>query len=176
MTAKLAKNLKIRAVHHQHKRNVLKPVDERLMDYDGSDTAQDKVKRITITLNEKLAALKALDESILAAIDEGKLEAEMEESEEFRARSYGALLQKCENSHGKQESPQGSQGGSVSSSSSVHARLPKLHMKRFTGDPQTWQTFWDSFSSAVHRNTSLKSFRWPSPKFYHWITIKGTEL
>ena len=38
------------------------------MDYDGSDTSKDQVKGITITLNEKLAILKALDESILAAI------------------------------------------------------------------------------------------------------------
>ena len=46
------------------------------MDYDGSDTAKDKVKRIIITimLNEKLATLNALDESILAAIVVGSLE------------------------------------------------------------------------------------------------------
>ena len=101
-------------------------VAELLMDYDGSDTTKDKLKWITITLNEKLATLKALDESILAAIDKGNLEPEIEESEEFRARIYGALvnLQKCENSHGKQESPQGSQGGSVPSSSSNGAKLP----------------------------------------------------
>ena len=93
----------------------------------------------------------------MAAIDEGNLEPEIEESEEFRARIHGALvkLQKCENSHGKQESPQGSQGGSVPSSSSNGAKLPKLHIKRFAGDPKNWQTFWGSFSSAVHKNASL---------------------
>ena len=157
MPGKLAKNLKIRAAHRLHTRKVLASVDELLMDYDGSDTTKDKIKRITITLNEKLATLKALDESILAAIDEGNLEPEIEESEEFRARIHGALvkLQKCENSHGKQESPQGSQGGSVPSSSSNGAKLPKLHIKRFAGDPKNWQTFWDSFSSAVHKNASL---------------------
>ena len=41
------------------------------MDYDGSNTTKDKIKRITITFNEKLATLKALDELILVAIDEG---------------------------------------------------------------------------------------------------------
>lgn len=40
------------------------------MDYDGSDTSKDQVKGITITLNEKLATLKALEESTLAVIDE----------------------------------------------------------------------------------------------------------
>ena len=62
------------------------------MDYDGSDTTKDKIKRITTTVNEKLATFKALDESILAAIDEGNLELEIEESEEFRARIHGALV------------------------------------------------------------------------------------
>ena len=52
----------------------LASVDELLMDYDESDITKDKIKRITITLNEKLATLKALDESILAAIDKGNLE------------------------------------------------------------------------------------------------------
>ena len=68
------------------------------MDYNGSDTTKDKIKRITITLNEKLATLKALDKSILATIDEGNLEPEIEESEEFHARIHGALvkLHKCE--------------------------------------------------------------------------------
>ena len=82
------------------------------MDYDESDTTKDKIKRITITLNEKLATLKALDESISAAIDKGNLEPEIEESEEFRAWIHGALfkLQKWGKSHGKQESLQRSQG------------------------------------------------------------------
>ena len=91
MPGKLAKNLKIRAAHRLHTRKVLASVDDLLMDYDRSDTTKDKIKRITITLNEKLATLKALDESILAAIDEGNLEPEIEKSEEFRARIHGAL-------------------------------------------------------------------------------------
>ena len=46
------------------------------MDHNRSDIAKDKAKwiTITITLNEKLATLNALDESILAAIVVGSLE------------------------------------------------------------------------------------------------------
>ena len=98
MPGKVAKNLKIRAAHRLHTRKVLASVDELPMDYEGCDTTKDKIKRITITLNEKLATLKALDKSILATIDEGNLEPEIEESEEFHARIHGALvkLHKCE--------------------------------------------------------------------------------
>ena len=85
MPGKLAKNLKICALHRLHTRKVLASVAELFMDYDRSDTTKEKIKRITITLNEKLATLKALDKSILATIDEGNLELEIEESEEFHA-------------------------------------------------------------------------------------------
>ena len=98
MPEKVAKNLKIRAAHRLHTRKVLASVDELPMDYEGCDTTKDKIKRMTITLNEKLATLKALDKSILATIDEGNLEPEIEESEEFHAQIHGALvkLHKCE--------------------------------------------------------------------------------
>ena len=98
MPGKVAKNLKIRAAHRLHTTKVLASVDELPMDYEGCDTTKDKIKRMTITLNEKLATLKALDKSILATIDEGNLEPEIEESEEFHARIHGALvkLHKCE--------------------------------------------------------------------------------
>ena len=33
--------------------------------------------------------------------------------------------------------------------------LPKLTLTTFSGNPLTWQSFWDSFSAAVHSNNSL---------------------
>ena len=35
------------------------------------------------------------------------------------------------------------------------SRLPKLSLPYFSGDPLMWQTFWDSFSAAVHTNPNL---------------------
>ena len=35
------------------------------------------------------------------------------------------------------------------------SRLPKLTLPIFGGDPSKWQTFWDSFDSAVHSNNVL---------------------
>lgn len=34
-------------------------------------------------------------------------------------------------------------------------RLPKLTLPIFSGDPLTWQSFWDSFDAAVHSNPTL---------------------
>ena len=37
----------------------------------------------------------------------------------------------------------------------VNAKLPKLTLRKFSGDPKSWQLFWDSFEAAVHNNSSL---------------------
>lgn len=38
---------------------------------------------------------------------------------------------------------------------SPRVELPKLSIKKFSGDLTKWATFWDSFDSAIHRNPSL---------------------
>ena len=40
-------------------------------------------------------------------------------------------------------------------SSTTKVKLPKLSLKKFNGDESRWTSFWDSFESAVHRNTDL---------------------
>ena len=85
MPGKLAKNKKIRV-------KVLSSVNEVLSEYDGSRDAKDNITRLSIALNEKLVTLKALDESILCAVDDGEIESEIEESENFRAQIHEALV------------------------------------------------------------------------------------
>ena len=36
-------------------------------------------------------------------------------------------------------------------------KLPKLTLKRFTGDITAWSTFWETFESSIHQNTSLSN-------------------
>ena len=36
-------------------------------------------------------------------------------------------------------------------------KLPKLHLPKFAGNITKFQTFWDSFESAVHMNPDLSS-------------------
>ena len=39
----------------------------------------------------------------------------------------------------------------------THAKLPKLELKKFHGNPMHWYSFWESFESAVHKNPNLSS-------------------
>ena len=43
------------------------------------------------------------------------------------------------------------------SRSRVHVKLPKLSMKKFSGNLTTWTTFWDSFKATVHANPDLSN-------------------
>jgi len=83
MPGKLTKKRKIREGQRAHVTKVLGSVDEVLKKYDGSKSAKDRKTRLSITLNEKLVTLKALDESILFAVEDGETESEIEESENF---------------------------------------------------------------------------------------------
>ena len=40
---------------------------------------------------------------------------------------------------------------------STRVKLPKLSLKKFNGDLTKWMTFWDTFESAVHKNSTLSS-------------------
>ena len=39
----------------------------------------------------------------------------------------------------------------------THAKLPKLELKKFYGNPMHLYPFWESFESAVHKNPKLSS-------------------
>ena len=53
-----------------------------------------------------------------------------------------------------------------------YSRLPKLALPTFNGDPLQWQTFWDSFSAAVHCNPRLSG----AQKFNYLCTqLQGTQ-
>ena len=45
-----------------------------------------------------------------------------------------------------------STGPQATGSTSHSTKLPKLVVKKFSGDPKTWQEWWDSFKVAVHEN------------------------
>ena len=40
-----------------------------------------------------------------------------------------------------------------------YSRLPKLVLPTFSGNPLQWQTFWDSFATAVDNNPHLRVYR-----------------
>lgn len=158
MPGKLTKNKTIREGQRAHATKVLASVDEVLTEYDGSRSAKDRITRLSITLNEKLVTLKALDESMLSAVEDGETESEIE-SENFRGQIHEALvkLQSCQVVHDQQENPQSQETHRETKSSGNKSKLPKLTLKKFNGNPKRWQEWWDSFCVAVHDNSAIST-------------------
>ena len=46
-------------------------------------------------------------------------------------------------------------GGILTSATSYKPRLPKLSLAKFKGEVTKWNTFWDSFKSAIHDNNDI---------------------
>ena len=159
MPGKLTKNRKIREGQRVHAKKVLASVDEVLTEYDGSRSAKDRITRLNITLNEKLVILKALDESILSAVEDGDIESEIEESKNFRGKIHEALvkLQSCQVVHDQQGNPQSQETHQQTKSNGNKSKLPKLTLNTFNGDPKRWQQWWDSFCVAVHENSAIST-------------------
>ena len=53
----------------------------------------------------------------------------------------------------------GASGGGHHTPQLMTSHLPKLSLLTFSGDPLTWQTFWDSFYAAVHSNYSINGIQ-----------------
>ena len=65
----------------------------------------------------------------------------------------------------------GSHGSMASQLSHSVSRLPKLSLPSFSGDPLSWQTFWDSFSAAVDSSPVLSGVQ----KFNYLRTLLQGE-
>ena len=117
---------------------------------------------LKITMNERLETIQKLDETILENTKGRDIEKEVEDCGEFCAKVYRILaridwsLEDAKNSVHLGTSPSFSQiNNNVKSNEGVKVKLPKLELKSFSGNYEEWQSFWDTFESAVKRNTDI---------------------
>ena len=93
--------------------------------------------------------------------DEKGIEEEIEEARDFSERVLDIVVEIESVLSRKEKAESGSVSASPNptatsaTSGNKHAKLPRLTLKSFLGDPGQWLTFWDSFRSAVHENPEL---------------------
>ena len=134
-----------------------------LNDFHGSPSEFDKLEGYKATLLDKKVVLAKLDEIIVEATEDQKINDEIFEASEFRETLNRTLikidrvLDKVSSSSKNTESAmtQNQQSGTLPSSTKQKARLPKLTLRNFSGDAMSWQSFWDSFEAAVHNNEDV---------------------
>ena len=122
-------------------------------------------------LNRKKEILNGLDEKIAGLTDEKDLEAEIVESEEMQLSSISCQITQVKRllSAPTPTSTPNTDRNSTQNKSKEEViprdtatqenviRLPYLNMPTFSGDPLSWEPFWDSFQAAVHSNSSLSA-------------------
>ena len=167
--AGLKKKRNSRGGHRAYTGNLIEQIDANLED-------KTKLRELGIQLREMREIIQILDEEILDLVSENDEDGtrcvkEVSDAGVFKEQIDQALLKLEEHftqgesrglsSFSRQFSKDSicSQDSQVSATSSathrVRAKLPKLELKKFTGRPQDWQEFWDSYQSAIHDNEEL---------------------
>lgn len=135
------------------------------MQLDGTLLEKEKLQTLKITLSDKKAVLQKQDEAILEQLEkDDEIDNEIFESSEI-GESISRAVVKIElalnsfnmtvnSTESDPNSSNLSETASVSTSK-VRAKLSKLTLKRFGGDPTQWHSFWDRFSAAVHNNDGV---------------------
>ena len=155
----LKKKKKIRGGHKGYVTKTLERIQSLLDRFEP--TVVNQLKTYRIALEEKLKILGSLDDEILGLLKEDQIEEEIEETGNFRESIHEmnvkideVLLAEVENNSDKSNSHSVT-SNSFSYGLGVKAKLPKISLKRFHGDPMLFSPFWDSFVSAVYENQAL---------------------
>lgn len=141
---------------------------QTLMDGEMDGAKCKRLQVILETYNAKIELLRKLDEAVSSKIDDEKdLEAEIAEADDYlielteKRYQLQFLIESNQNAIHDNASPSSNNGHdspTQSTSSQVNSsshRLPKLILPIFSGNPLKWQTFWDTYKTAIHNNASL---------------------
>lgn len=167
---RLKKKSMVRESHRAFVRKTILAAKEQI-DKGGDPTVLKKLKSLRCILLDKLSELKILDNEIIDLVDETKID--VSNSCDFASAIQACIVDletaiEAEENTGKGQDIQGTTLGSQNSNSSIqagtqsnastiptHAKLPKLELRKFSGDPINWLPFCESFESAIHENTTL---------------------
>lgn len=150
----LPRKKKIRAGHRASATRLLNQVDGALA---ATPTDNDKLAQLKLSLHEKLDTLKQLDSEVVDLTPEEGLDEEIEQADGYKDNVYRALTMIDKALKPK---PRPSDCASTPMSPTVtphvnRVKLPKLSLPHFSGDITKWDTFWDSYESAIHKNDDL---------------------
>ena len=161
--ADLKKHVKKRKGHRLFVTETLKRT-ATLLTTDSTERNVDLALQLKASLVDQLNGLEGLDEKILDLLTEAVADkedgdrevfSEVHESGSMRSEMTAALVgieKYLEVNTAQAVVVENSQS---TTRSKVQAKFPKLEMPTFTGRPEQWREFWDTFQSAVHYNGDI---------------------
>jgi len=142
-----------------------------LFEGDRSEKSIIRLRIIDEQLTEKLKVLRTFDEEVLTLIDVKEIENDVLQAEDIadkvsqlcgEIKAYLTKPPKLSASKTDDVSvPKDTETSKVARrvvprlESSIKPKLPKLYLPKFAGEIIQFQTFWESFTSAVHSNPDL---------------------
>ena len=150
----ILKKKKLRTVHREY---VLKLVANIKDETKARQVGVRKMKQLGMQINGRMETVNKMDDEILVLLSDSEeanvCAKETEEVGKFQERVNLALILIEEYTSAEQENVH--QHVEIPTGKKARAKLPKLELKKFTGKPQDWQEFWDSFRSAIDENEEL---------------------
>ena len=140
--------------------DLLKQAKDITMEEDLTDDLKDSLEAIMSNVNEKEKLVKTLDEELVNIINEEDIYDDIEKATEFeiqvstKINEIKSFIKRHTNKIEKDK---------VSSTSSrlpvikQNINLPKLVLKKFSGNPIMWQQFYDTFEAAINKNENLSN-------------------
>ena len=156
------KKKRIRGGHKGYVTQTLEKIQLLLDDFEPATLNQLKTYRIA--LQEKMKILGFLDDEILGLVKEDQIEEEIKETGVVRESIHQMIVKidetlLVETDHGITDKSSAhsvhSNSNSFAEGPGLRAKLPKITLKKFHGDPILFTPFWDSFVSAVDMNHAL---------------------
>eukprot|EP00112_Aurelia_sp_Birch-Aquarium-sp1_P014447 Seg312.3 transcript_id=Seg312.3/GoldUCD/mRNA.D3Y31 product="hypothetical protein" protein_id=Seg312.3/GoldUCD/D3Y31 len=149
----ILKKKKLRTVHREYVTKLITRVEDAAKD---KHVEIRKMKQFGMQLNARMETVIKMDDDILVLLsineDANACAKETEEVGIFQERVNIALLLIEECTNVEQENVH--QHVEIPASKKTRAKLPKLELRKFTGKPQDWQEFWDSFVVLLKRMRS----------------------
>lgn len=147
--ADVSKKVRIRAGHRSHARKIITIAKETIERIEGGNTGLlKKLKSLESELKDKLSQLKSMDTDIAENLeDEKAIDQEVEASCDFVSAVYDCIseVQSTIASYEASAVNMGNSGNDIPPSNPltamytkpniIHARLPKLELKKFGGNP-----------------------------------------
>lgn len=129
-----------------------------------------KIEHLSISLKEKLSLLHAIDDEIFNLITDEEVEIEVIECEDLRSDIQCLIVELDTKKDEIKSKIQSENNSDISAPTTVRvtrpyddsAKLPKLQLPKYNGDPRKWQEWWDSYET-VHDNSNIA----PVMKFRH---------
>ncbi|GBN88371.1 hypothetical protein AVEN_242099-1 [Araneus ventricosus] len=164
---------KQRSSHRGQVTKLISKAENRLT---NPDVKIDELEGLLIQLQTKDEQLKSIDSKIENVLDLTEIESEIEKIDEYnedivftsvKLKNKIKLLQSVT----EQVISNGRESPSNRIKSNSNAKLPKLKIQTYYGDPSEYLNFWNQFENAVDKNSSLSNIE----KFSYLFSSLGGD-